>query len=87
MRETRAFLVLLERLAPVDRVADVLREVFDEPYDQIAVIIGKFVAATCQLTHRARERMSNARPRYAVSRADHVALTLRCLDAAREGDL
>src|SRR3954465_10860454 len=35
-----AFLVLLETLSPEQRAAFLLREVFDEPYDRIAEIIG-----------------------------------------------
>jgi len=35
-----AFLVLLESLSPEQRAAFLLREVFDEPYDRIAEIVG-----------------------------------------------
>jgi RNA polymerase sigma factor (sigma-70 family) len=35
-----AFLVLLESLSPEQRAAFLLREVFDEPYDRIAKIVG-----------------------------------------------
>src|SRR5215218_1855656 len=82
-----AFLVLLERLAPEERVAYVLREAFDESYDQIATILGKSVAATRQLAHRARERVNDGRPRFSVSRTEHESLTSQFLTAAREGDL
>jgi RNA polymerase sigma-70 factor (TIGR02957 family) len=82
-----AFLVLLERLAPEERVAYVLREAFDETYDQIATILGKSVAATRQLAHRARERVNDGRPRFSVSRTEHESLTSQFLTAAREGDL
>lgn len=82
-----AFLLLLERLSPEERVAYVLREAFDESYDRIAAIIGKSVAATRQMAHRARERVHEQRPRFAVSRAEHERATNRFLTAAREGDL
>jgi len=82
-----AFLLLLERLAPEERVAYVLREAFDESYDRIASILGKSVAATRQLAHRARERVQEQRPRFPVSRAEHERVTSRFLTAAREGDL
>ena len=82
-----AFLLLLERLTPEERVVFVMREAFDEPYDQIATTIGKSVAATRQLAHRAREHVNDDRPRYAVSSAEHEAMTMRFLAAAREGDL
>src|SRR4051794_26091135 len=38
-----AFLVLLESLSPEQRAAFLLREVFDEPYDRIAEIVGTSV--------------------------------------------
>jgi RNA polymerase sigma-70 factor (ECF subfamily) len=81
-----AFLVLLERLTPEERAAYVLREAFGEPYDQIAAMLGKSVAAVRQLAHRARDRIADGRPRFAASRAEQERLTARFLAAAREGD-
>src|SRR5215207_7435581 len=48
-----AFLVLLESLSPEQRAAFLLREVFDEPYDRIAEIIGTSEQNARQLAARA----------------------------------
>lgn len=82
-----AFLVLLERLSPEERAAFVLREAFDYPYDEIAPILGKSVAATRQLAHRARERVAAARPRFSATPDHQRRLAARFLEASRRGDL
>jgi len=61
-----AFLVLLERLAPEERAALLLRDVFDWGYDEIARVLEKGEAACRQLVHRARERVRRDRPRFPV---------------------
>lgn len=82
-----AFLVLLERLAPEERAAYVLREAFDYGYDEIAGVLGKTPAATRQLVHRARERVAAGRPRFAAAPAEQRLLTERFLAACERGDL
>ncbi|MGO2740539.1 MAG: sigma-70 family RNA polymerase sigma factor, partial [Cellulosimicrobium funkei] len=52
-----ATLVLLERLAPVERAVYVLREAFDYPYRRVAEILGLTEANARQLARRARERL------------------------------
>lgn len=52
-----AFLLLLERLAPDERAAFLLREVFNAGYDEIAHTLGKSEVACRQIVHRARERV------------------------------
>ncbi|HEY2531878.1 MAG TPA: sigma-70 family RNA polymerase sigma factor [Xanthobacteraceae bacterium] len=52
-----AMLVVLERLAPAERVAFVLHDMFDLPFDEIAPIVGRSPAATRQLASRARRRV------------------------------
>ena len=52
-----AFLVLLDRLAPEERAAFLLREVFGAPYAEIAAALEKSEAACRQMVHRARERV------------------------------
>jgi len=61
-----AFLVLLERLAPEERAAFLLREVFDADYDEIARTLEKTPAAVRQTVHRARERIRIDRSRFSV---------------------
>lgn len=59
-----AFLVLLERLAPEERAAFLLREVYDCGYPDIAAALGKSEAAARQIVHRARERVRGDRARF-----------------------
>ena len=63
-----AFLVLLERLSPVERAAFLLREVFAYPYDEIAEVIGKSEGNARQLVTRARRHVDAERPRFNVDR-------------------
>jgi RNA polymerase sigma-70 factor (ECF subfamily) len=52
-----AMLVVLESLAPAERVAFVLHDMFDIPFDEIATIVGRSPMATRQLASRARRRV------------------------------
>lgn len=64
-----ALLTVLERLAPEERAAFLLREVFDSGYDDIAVVLGKSEAACRQIVSRAARRVRDDRPRFRVNRA------------------
>lgn len=55
-----AMLVVLDRLAPAERLAFVLHDVFAVPFDEIASIVGRTPAAARQLASRARRRMAGA---------------------------
>ncbi len=76
-----AFLVVLERLAPEERAAFLLHEVFDSGYDEIAQILGKSEAACRQLVSRARKRVQQERPRVQVSEAARTTLLNRFVEA------
>ncbi len=82
-----AFLVLLERLSPVERAAFLLREVFGYPYDEIAEVIDRSEDNTRQLVSRARRHVDAERPRFDVSRKMHEALTERFVQATQDGDV
>jgi RNA polymerase sigma-70 factor (TIGR02957 family) len=82
-----AFLVLLESLSPEQRAAFLLREVFDEPYDRIAQIIGTSEQNARQLATRARRHVKERRPRFEASREQQEELANRFFAAAEEGDL
>jgi RNA polymerase sigma-70 factor (TIGR02957 family) len=82
-----AFLVLLESLSPEQRAAFLLREVFDEPYDRIAEIVGTSEQNARQLATRARRHVEERRPRFEASREQHAQLATRFFAAAEEGDL
>jgi RNA polymerase sigma factor (sigma-70 family) len=52
-----ALLVVLDTLAPAERLAFVLHDMFDLPFDEIAPIVGRSPAAARQLASRARRRV------------------------------
>lgn len=62
-----AFLALLERLAPEERAAFLLHDVFESDYSEIAAALGKSEAACRQIVSRARRRVREERPRARVS--------------------
>ena len=82
-----AFLVLLESLSPEQRAAFLLREVFDEPYDRIAEIVGTSEQNARQLAARARRHVEERRPRFEASREQREELANRFFAAVEEGDL
>jgi RNA polymerase sigma-70 factor (ECF subfamily) len=81
-----ALLVVLETLAPAERLAFVLHDMFGVPFDEIAEITGRSPVAARQLASRARRRVRGDAP---VPDAD-LASQRRVVDAfhaaAREGD-
>jgi len=81
-----AFLWVLERLAPEERAAFLLRQVFEQDYAEIAALLGKSEAACRQLVHRAQARVQQEKPRFAVPQAAHRALLSRFMQAASGGD-
>jgi RNA polymerase sigma-70 factor (ECF subfamily) len=62
-----AFLVVLERLAPEERAAFLLHEVFESDYAEIAEVLGKSETACRQIVSRARKRVRENRPRVQVT--------------------
>jgi len=82
-----AFLVLLESLSPEQRAAYLLHDVFDEPYDRIAEIVGTSEQNARQLATRARRNVEERRPRFETSREQREELATRFFAAAEEGDL
>ncbi len=57
-----ALLVVLQALAPAERIAFVLHDMFDVPFDDIAPIVGRTPTAARQLASRARRRVQGAPP-------------------------
>src|ERR671915_323152 len=82
-----AFLVLLESLSPEQRAAYLLHDVFDEPYDRIAEIVGTSEQNARQLATRARRHVEQRRPRFEASREQQEQLATRFFAAAEDGDL
>jgi RNA polymerase sigma factor (sigma-70 family) len=81
-----ALLVVLDTLAPAERLAFVLHDMFGVPFDEIAGLVDRSPAAARQLASRARRRVQGAAP---VPDAD-LAGQRRVVDAffaaARDGD-
>jgi RNA polymerase sigma factor (sigma-70 family) len=80
-----AMLVVLETLAPAERLVFVLHESFAVPYDQIATILGRSPKATKQLAYRARLKVQGGSdsPEIDPARQRHVVEAF--LIASREG--
>jgi RNA polymerase sigma factor (sigma-70 family) len=82
-----ALLVVMEQLAPAERLALVLHDTFAVPFEEIAAILGRSPAAARQLASRARRRVraSAALPDADLARQRKVVDAF--LAAARDGDL
>src|SRR5688500_4494304 len=85
---SQAFLVMLERLTPVERAAFLLREVFNYEYSEISEIIDRGEANSRQLVSRARKHLeATSAPRFDPDEALRDELLNRFLAAADEGDV
>lgn len=82
-----ALLVVLDTLAPAERLAFVLHDIFDVPFDEIAPIVEREVAATRQLASRARRRVRAKASLPDADLAINRAVAEAFLTAAREGNL
>lgn len=81
-----ALLVVLETLAPAERVAFVLHDMFDLPFDEIAPIVGRSATAARQLASRARRRVQGAAPAADADRSRQRDVVDAFLAASRGGD-
>ncbi len=81
-----AFLVLLERLSPVERAVFLLREVFGYDHAAIAPIVGKSEVNVRQIASRARRHVAAGRPRFEADRRRRDELAQRFFAAVAEGD-
>lgn len=81
-----AFLHVLETLSPDERVAFLLREVFDAGYAEIAATLDTTEANCRQLIARARKHIHDRRPRFKVDRARQQSVLQQFLVAAQTGD-
>jgi RNA polymerase sigma-70 factor (ECF subfamily) len=82
-----AFLLVLERLTPVERAVFLLHDVFDYGYDEVAQIVGKSEANCRQLAVRARRHVIEEKPRFETSRRRREELADRFFDALGDGDV
>ncbi|MFJ4223381.1 RNA polymerase sigma factor SigJ [Microbacterium sp. NPDC089695] len=81
-----ALLVVLEAMTPAERVAFVLHDVFDVPFDEIATAVGRSSAAVRQLASSARRHVRESRAT-AVPRAEHDRVVRAFQEAARTGEV
>jgi RNA polymerase sigma-70 factor (ECF subfamily) len=82
-----AFLLLLERLSPVERAVFLLRDVFGYGFDEVAAIVEKSEANCRQLASRARRHIADGRPRFEASRTAREQLARRFFAAVGDGNM
>ncbi len=82
-----AFLLMLERLTPIQRAVLLLREVFDYDYADIARILGQSEANCRQILRRAKQYVMEDRPRFEASPQHQRRLLEQFLEATSHGDL
>src|SRR5262249_14715011 len=81
-----ALLVVLDTLNPAERLAFVLHDLFDVPFDQISTIVGRSPTATRQLASRARRRVRGTALSEDAELTGQRAVVDAFLAAARGGD-
>jgi len=82
-----AFLLVLERLNPVERAVFLLHDVFGYEHREVAVIVHKSEAACRQIALRARRRVEAARPRLDAATPRRSEIAERFFAALSRGDL
>ena len=71
---TTAFLVMLERLSPHERLVLLLADVFQQPFATVADVIGRSEEATRQIAVRARRKVRTDEEARPASRAEQMAV-------------
>ncbi|QBD75963.1 RNA polymerase sigma-70 factor [Ktedonosporobacter rubrisoli] len=82
-----AFLLLLERLSPIERAVYILRQVFDYDYAEIAPIVGKSAENCRQIMHRARRHLPAFPDHMPVLHAQHRQVFTKFFQAWMNGDM
>ena len=81
-----ALLVVLETLTPAERLAFVLHDLFDVPFDEVATIVERSPAAARQLASRARRRVQGLSPETDPDPGRRREVVTAFLAASRGGD-
>lgn len=81
-----AFLHLLQSLSPAERVAFLLREIFDAPYAELASVLETSEANCRQIVARANKHIRENRPRFPFDRERHSRVLRNFLAASASGD-
>ncbi|MCU1579813.1 MAG: sigma-70 family polymerase sigma factor [Rhodoglobus sp.] len=82
-----ALLILLETLSPAERIAFVLHDIFDQPFDEIAIVLDRSPDAARQLASRARRRVRDADEPPRPSRERGRRIVEAWLAAAQDGNI
>jgi RNA polymerase sigma factor (sigma-70 family) len=82
-----ALMIVLEKLQPAERVAFVLHDMFDMPFEEIAPVIGRTPDATRQLASRARRRVKGSDDPPEVRREANRKVIEAFIAASRSGDM
>src|SRR3989442_12801575 len=84
-----ALLVVLERMSPAERVVFVLHDVFEFPFERIAPMVGRTVAACRQLASRARKRVNEeaGAARFAIDPVEQRRVVDAFIAACAGGDI
>ncbi len=81
-----ALLVVLDRLEPAERLAFVMHDMFDVPFDEIAPMLGRTEVATRKLASRARQRVRGVSAAPSADLAQQRETVEAFLAAMRAGD-
>src|SRR5262245_19017767 len=81
-----AMLVVLDQLAPAERVAFVLHDMFGLSFEDVAPVVGRSPVAARQLASRARRRVRGAQPTFEADRVRQREVVGAFLAASRDGD-
>jgi RNA polymerase sigma-70 factor (ECF subfamily) len=82
-----AFLLMLERLTPLERAVFLLKEVFDYTYGEIAQILDRTESACRKLGTRAKQHVREQRPRFTVSTEHYHQVIESFINACQSGNL
>jgi len=82
-----SFLLVLERLTPVERAVFLLHDVFDYSFEEVGRIVSRTPATCRQHAVRARRFVGDNRPRFDASDSDRDELVRGFLTAATRGDI
>jgi len=82
-----ALMIVLERLQPAERVAFVLHDMFDMPFEEIAPVVGRTPDAARQLASRARRRVQGSDDPPEARREANRKIIEAFLAASRSGDM
>jgi RNA polymerase sigma factor (sigma-70 family) len=81
-----ALMIVLDALAPAERVAFVLHDLFGVSFEEIAPILGRSAATSRQLASRARRRVQGAAAESDADRHRQREIVTAFLAASRKGD-